>query len=56
MGLPIIVSPNKFIIWRINMYDCVIDPSGSYNTWTSEFSDVDTELADAYRAFKAVVE
>lgn len=39
-----------------NMYDCVIDPSGSYNTWTSEFGDVDTELADAYRAFKNVVE
>ena len=28
MGLPIIVSPNKFIIWRINMYDCVIIGAG----------------------------
>lgn len=29
------------------MYDCVIDPSGSYLSWTSEFGDTDSELADA---------
>lgn len=29
-----------------DMYDCVITPSGNYNTWTSEFSSVDSELAD----------
>ena len=30
-----------------DMYDCVITPSGNYNTWTSEFADVDSELADS---------
>lgn len=29
-----------------DMYDCVITPSGNYNSWTSEFSSVDSELAD----------
>lgn len=30
-----------------DMYDCVIDPSGNYNSWTSEFGNTDSELADA---------
>ena len=30
-----------------DMYDCVITPSGNYNSWTAEFKDVDSDLADA---------
>ena len=30
-----------------DMYDCVISPSGNYNSWTSEFKTTDSELADA---------
>lgn len=30
-----------------DMYDCVIDPSGNYTSWTSEFGNTDSELADA---------
>ena len=29
-----------------DMYDCVLSPSGNYTSWTSEFGDVDDELAD----------
>lgn len=29
-----------------DMYDCVISPSGNYTSWTSEFSSVDSEMAD----------
>lgn len=32
-----------------NMYDCIISPSGNYNTWTSDFGDVDSDLADTIR-------
>lgn len=32
-----------------SMYDCVITPSGNYSSWTSEFSDVDSELGKAIR-------
>ena len=31
----------------MDMYDCVMDPSGSYSSWTSEFSKVDSALADS---------
>lgn len=32
-----------------NMYDCILSPSGNYNTWTSDFGGVDSDLADALR-------
>ena len=35
----------------LDLYDCVIDPSGSYNSWTEEFSSTDTE---AYNAIKDI--
>ena len=39
-----------------DMYECVITPSGSYNTWTDEFSDVDTALGDAIKELRMFVQ
>lgn len=38
-----------------DMYDCVITPSGNYNTWTSEFHNVDSDLADAIGDLRTLV-
>ena len=38
-----------------SMYDCVIDPSGNYRTWSSEFSDCDGELADALDTLNSAI-
>ena len=37
------------------MYECVIDPSGNYNTWTSEFSRTDSALAEAIGDMRTLV-
>lgn len=38
-----------------NMYDCILSPSGNYNTWTSDFGDMDSDLADALRDLGTLV-
>lgn len=32
-----------------NMYDCILSHSGNYNTWASDFGDMNSGLADALR-------
>ena len=39
-----------------DMYECVMDPSGSYNTWPEEFGDTDSELADAIGDLRELLE
>ena len=39
----------------VDMYDCVISPSGNYTSWTSEFGDVDSELADTLGDLKTLI-
>lgn len=40
----------------IDMYDCVISPSGNFNSWTSEFNNIDQELSDALDDLDALVD
>lgn len=37
-----------------DMYDCVIDPSGNYNTFKAEFSEYDSDAVDAYENMKSL--
>ena len=39
----------------IDMYDCVIDVEGNYNSWTSNFSDCDNDLSKAINKLNNVL-
>ncbi len=38
------------------LYDCVVTPVGSYNSWTSDFSDADSATLKKYNALKNILD